>query len=315
LRFDVANGQYIYSDSNFRKGFSVDVSEYYDGAEHDTKTISGVYTIPASLSSIRFAFFDYNNVKSSGQWLTNYERISLRTTDKLTVGFLCPLAGVSSFTYEFFDRNTAKLASVLKPCTATAEDVLFLHAGISEIKAFTGVSQSVVDSTSFYTIKPANCAAMTFQVVPKDLRFAGARVHYLNEWGAMDSFLFNLAAQRSVNVEKKNAKLKFTGLQFRPSTFGATNAPYNIQYTDALKLTSEFISDNASKCLVEMFTSPLITVEIDKDVFFPATANEKAMLPAEIDTNTYSIKQSKVDKLYNVELNLKVSITNKRQTL
>lgn len=315
FRFDVVNSEFIYKDLNFRKGFSVNISEYYDAAEYDSKTIAAVYTIPASLSSIEFPFFNYDIVKNSGRWLTNFERINLRTTDKATVGFLCPSFGVSSFTYEFFDSNNNKLASVLKMCPATVEDVLFLHVGLSDLKTFTGVSSDVVDKTSTYTIKPANCAVMRFNVVPKDLRFAGARVHYLNEWGAMDSFLFNLAAQRSVNIEKKNAKLKATGTNFRPSIFGINTTPYAVQYNDVLKLTSEFISDNDSQCLTELFTSPLVTVEIDKSVFFPATSGERVLIPAEIGANSYSIKQSNADRLFNVEIELKVSVDNTRQTL
>lgn len=315
-RHDVENNDYVYHVFNFCPGFSVDIVEYYDGAEHDTKTVTG-YTLPASLSALRFPFYDYAGIATGGKWLTNLDKFTLRTMDKLTVGLFCPVTGVPNITYNFYNADGTILTTITKvnPLATVKEDVIFIHAGIAEIMAFTGVSQATLDSTQFYEIKPDNCPAMRVVIASQDSRFAGVVVHYLNEWGGVDSFLFNLAAQRSVNFTKKTAKLKFTGSQIRPASYGFSNTAYATQYSDTLKLTSDFISDNDARTLVELVTSPIITAEIDKSVFFPDTTGAKILVPVDSDATSYEVKQSIIDKLFNAELQLKISLTNTRQTL
>jgi hypothetical protein len=150
-RYNVTGTDFIYYDNQFRQGFSIDVSEYYDAAEHNPITISDVFTIPAALSSLRFPSYTYAELKNAGKWLTNFDRIRVRTTDKLTTSFFCPINGVTTFTYRFFDADGNIIASKIMNNPATTgiyEDVLHIHSGLSEIKTYTGVSQFVIDNTS-----------------------------------------------------------------------------------------------------------------------------------------------------------------------
>lgn len=314
-RGSVKGGEYIYYYPAFRQGFLVEIYESYDDTLKESVTVSGVYTIPAALPSIKFAFYDYDNIKA-GKWLTNFERLRLRNTDSLTASYLCPVGGVASFEYSFFDLYGALLQTVTKanPKSAIAEDVIHVHCGLSDLKAFTGISDAVYSNASTYQIKPTGGAALSFTVVSEDCRFNGVMVHFLNEWGAVDSFLFNLATRRSVTIEKKSARLTFDGNDLRPETF-ASNTPYVVKFTDGLKITSDFITDNDSNALLEMFTSPIVSIETEKSIFLPAAKGQKLILPCDIALSSYDIKQSNLEKLFNIELDLKISVDNTRQSL
>lgn len=316
-RYNVTGSQFVYFDPNFRQGFQISISEYYDAAEHNPISVSGVYTIPAALGSIRFPYFNYNEIATSGKWLTNLEKFRLRASDKLTASFFCPIGGVPFFIFSFYDLDGQLLSTinVNNPFSTITEDVIHLHCGLNEIAALTGAPKVVIDNTSSYTITPANCAGMTFNVIPEDFQFKGVRVHYLNEWGAVDSFVFNLASRRNVTISKKKAKVKVDGSQLRPAGFGSINSTYVSQFKDVLKLTSDFITDNESKTLIELFTSPIVSIETEKSVFFPATPGERILLPCEIEVDNYDVKQTIIEKLFNLELEVKISVENRRQSL
>jgi hypothetical protein len=124
-----------------------------------------------------------------------------------------------------------------------------------------------------------------------------------------------LASRRNVTIDKKKAKLKFNGSQLRPSVFGMGNTTYTSQFSDGLKLTSDYITDNESTSLIDLYTSPIVSIETEKSLFFPAASGETMIIPCEIELTNYEVKQSNVDKLFNVELEVKISVDNKRQSL
>jgi hypothetical protein len=316
-RYNVTSNEYIYKDESFRQEYQIVISESYDGTTHSPVTISGVYSIPAALHSIKFPYFDYDTVKIKGIWLTSFDRIKVRPSDKLTLSYLIRTTGNMNFGFNFYDKNGSLLYSnaVGSSVLTDGDDVAHIHSGLAELKDYLGFSTSVFDNTAYYEIQPSGVPAKRINVIHEDPRFSGIRVHYLNEWGGVDSFVFNLANRRGVSIEKKKAKIPFIGSQLRPSTFGAVNNPYVVKYTDTLKLTSDFISDNDSNALIELFTSPIVSVETEQSLFFPSAKGNKIILPCEIDLNSYEIKQSNLEKLFNLELEVRISVDNTRQSL
>lgn len=326
-RYDVLNDvvtglpQYIYRAGSYKIGFNVQIFDYYDGAAQGSgPSIPTATTLPIALSSYRFAYFDYNSQirNVNGRWLTNFDVIKHRRTDKTTVSFLNGVEGCSSFNYYFYDSNNNLLATVAKvnPYGSPAgfEDVYHVHAGLQEVAVWTGISNTVRDQTARYVIKQNNLKPLEFQIVEEDVRFPGVRIHYLNEWGAIDSFLFSLAARRSTSIEKRKAKLPLNN-PLRPSMYGVGKSPYIVSFTDKVKLTSDYITENDSNALLELFTSPLMAVETEQNLFFPSTVGQKIILPCDLEVNDYEFKQINLDRLFNLELEVKISVDNTRQSL
>jgi hypothetical protein len=324
-RYNVTGSDYIYRASAYKIGFNVTIYEYYNGALQGSAVITTAATLPMALSTIRFANFSYNDeIKNNkGKWLTNFDKIKVRPTDKITMSFLNGVEGCVAFHYYFYNGDTL-LTSVTKynpyassaGATAGFEDVYHLHAGLQEIAAYCGISNANRDATTRYVIKQNNIKSLEFEVIPEDCRFDGVRVHYLNEWGAVDSFLFGLAARRGVTIEKKKAKLPFSDTPLRPSIYGVGTSPYVVKFTDTLRLTSDYITENDSNALLEMFTSPIVSVETEQRLFVPnAAKGTKIILPADIDLTSYDIKQSSLDRLFNLELEIKIAVDNTRQSL
>jgi len=311
--------EFIYFDPKFRPAFSVKISEFYDDENHNPVDIENVFSIPAALPTIKFSAFDYDNIKGSGKWLTNFEKIRVKEKDKVTVSFFCPIGGVTHWKYYFYDINGNVMSTALKtnPFPAVEEDVIHLHSGLEEVKQITGVD----NNAAAYEIEPIIAASILppqrirFVIYESPCKFSGVRMHYLNEWGAVDSFNFDLANRRGVSIEKRKAKLRLDGSQLRPSIYGLGTTPYIVSYTDKLKITSDYLTDNDSAALLELFTSPLVSVETEESLFFPSIEGNKIVLPCDLELKEYDIKKSRVDKLFNLEAEVQISVDNTRQQL
>jgi hypothetical protein len=321
-RRNLSGAEYIYFDAKFRVGFEVKISEFYDDTTTLGATISDVFAIPAALPRIKFASYNYDDIKGSGKWLTNFEKIRVKSDDKITVSFFCPIGGVSHWKYYFYDHNGNIINTALRlnPMDTIEEDVVHLHAGLAEVRAFSGIPDTATNIAA-YEIEPIISASILppirvkFSVYESPCKFSGVRMHYLNEWGAVDSFNFDLANRRGVSIEKRKAKLRLDGSQLRPSIYGLGTTPYIVSYTDKLKITSDYLTDNDSAALLELFTSPLVSVETEENLFFPSIEGNKIVLPCDLELKEYDIKKSRVDKLFNLEVEVQISVDNTRQQL
>lgn len=322
-RYSVTGTEYIYFDSKFRPGYNVVISEYYDASTQDTETVTDLFTIPAALHEIKFPFYNYEAISNAGKWLTNFESIRLRANDKVTVSFLQPTTAPEQYEFWFYDNSGTQIANVSKvnPFEDKPEDVIHFHAGLPELAAFLSLSPSIVDDVAYYILKPKPVGIidltprLRFDIVNQSCKFPGARLHYLNEWGAVDSFLFGLAHRRGTSIEKKKAKLLIGGSQLRSRVYGAGSTPYMVSFTDEMKLNSDYITDNDSNTLLELFTSPIVSLEIRADIFVPGAPEVMIVLPCDIDLSKYDIKQSRIEKLFNLDVDVKISVDNQRQLL
>lgn len=132
------------------------------------------------------------------------------------------------------------------------------------------------------------------------------RIHFKNKWGAFDSFSFIRASQISTSVQR-NKYEKVTG-NFK----SASSYTYNIKdrfetnfhtsYKHTIKLNSDWINENQSVWLEELITSPEIYLEESNDC-----------VPVNIIETSYTQRQAKTDKLFNLEINIQKTFNEVRQ--
>ncbi|MEO7535870.1 MAG: hypothetical protein ABIU30_18560 [Ferruginibacter sp.] len=308
--------EFIYQNDHLVRNYTIEISEWYDGVAHATEAFN-VKTIPAALPSIRFSQYwnEYDNDLITGKWLTNFDRIRVRKNDESFAAYLVPPGGMTGFDYKFYDFSGNEIHSGNNPVVIPligGNKVLHVRTSLAGAALAAGLSDTaVIDAVSYFIISDdVTGKTITVNVIPSDCRFPGIRILFMNEWGITDSFIFSLAHRRGVNIQKKKAQLRTDQI------FKDVFTSYLVKFTDNFKITSNFISDNDSTALLELFTSPIVKLECIAKIFYPAQSpGEIVTLPAEIDLTSYDVKQSNVNKLFNIELEVKISVENTRQTL
>lgn len=301
--------QYTYQDATFKKHYTVQIAEFYNGAIQATQT-NDVYTIPAAIPTLKNTFAPPLNTPT---WLTNFKIINTRLGDQTVHSFLSNSEGMMNAYLSCFDKNGQLIQSYILPFqnNLTANNVFHFHTDFLELaRSVLMPPQTIPTATYKIQTSTGGNDTLTFNIKEQNPKYEGVRLQFLNEFGAVDSFNFDLALRRNTLIEKKKAKL-----QNNNTAFGNINAPFYVKYNDVLKITSDFITDAESVALLELFTSPIINLECEASLFFPAAKGIKILVPVEVDQTNYEIKKSVIDKLFNVELEVKISVENTRQTL
>ena len=181
-------------------------------------------------------------------------------------------------------------------------------------------SQPIVDSAvAYYTCQILDGALsgvsdlLTF-TIDEGCSYPRRRLHFQNKLGAFNAFNFDLVSKESVNIKKKSYKFNPNRIdasgQLSYDKSDRTNVNYHIKSSNQIQLNANYITEEQSIWLEELFTSPEIYLEEE-------TNNGKVIINliavSEIQGNTYQIKTDRVDNLYNVDLIITLSNDNYRQ--
>ena len=163
----------------------------------------------------------------------------------------------------------------------------------------TSYSVALYNSTSIKTKK-------MFFNIESECRYETRRLEFLNSLGCFDCFNFTKVSKRSEEIERKFYKQNPENL----SSVGVIN--YSISdrqkvqyYTTSkpkMKLTSDWVDADTFNWLLELIESPEIYLH----------ENNKRIPVKNIEGN-WEEKRSKVDKLFNLEIDLEFGVDNYRQ--
>ena len=92
-------------------------------------------------------------------------------------------------------------------------------------------------------------------------------------------------------------------------TSDRTNVNYNIKTTNQIELNANWITEEQSAWLEELFSSPEIYIE----TIVNGSGDKGLISVAEIQSNIYPIRTQKADGLFNIDLVLTLSNNNYRQ--
>jgi len=163
----------------------------------------------------------------------------------------------------------------------------------------TSYSVALYNSTSIKTKK-------MFFNIESECRYETRRLEFLNSLGGFDCFNFTKVSKRSEEIERKFYKQNPENL----SSVGVIN--YSISdrqkvqyYTTSkpkMRLTSDWVDADTFNWLLELIESPEIYLH----------ENNKRIPIKNIEGN-WEEKRSKVDKLFNLEIDLEFGVDNYRQ--
>lgn len=285
------------------------------------------YIWNASLPYNEWLGLNFNNVKNN--WLTTQFSGDVAINN---VGY----AGVISDTdtnIEYIEVKTYDSSNVLintfqiqnlLSTGVTGSKYMSLITGPKNLNSVTfglvlGV-QPIIDSlVAYYTLDVLDGALasvsdlLTF-TMKEQCNYPIKRLHFQNKWGAFDTFNFDLVSKESVNIQKKSYK-------FNPNRVNAngdlsfdksdrTNINYHVKSSNQMQLNADWITEEQSAWLEELFTSPEIYLE---EFIDDGKGIVNLISVAEIQSNKYEIKTDKVERLFNIDLIITFSNDNYRQ--
>lgn len=225
-----------------------------------------------------------------------------------------------------YDKNGTNLGhySIANPYGDTT-GVRYVIAGLPQLTAldpstytvFAGPSTIINEDVTSYAINfsfdtfDGGETPTPFRIVPECTKFSDTySVYWLNTLGGFDSFRF---ARRNVTTISKNqssakriqGNINVAG-EFIRNSYDPSVLNYYTEYTTAIQLNSDWLSDFEVLLLQELFHSPSIYIEDQYGTIQAAT----------IGDNSYPLnKMINGVKAYSLQLNLNLSASSYRQLL
>ena len=326
-------GGFQFMDEGIKK-FHVNYGEEYRLTANDPIVVypdltvgTDKYVWNASLPFNEWIGFNFNNVKD--EWLTTNLTNTVSLNNVGYAGIITDTDTNIEYLYvDTYDENGLALGNYaiqnLLSTGVTGSKYMSIITAPNNLNNVTSGlvlgSQPIIDSSvAYYTCEVKDGSLTTIGDVltftmKEQCNYPIRRLHFQNKWGAFDSFNFDLVSKKSVNIDKKSYKFNPTRInasgQLDYDKSDRTNINYHIKSTDQYELNANWITEEQSIWLEELFTSPEIYLE---EFIDDGKGSVNLISVSEIQSNTYQIKTTKVDKLFNVNLIITLSNNNYRQ--
>lgn len=182
---------------------------------------------------------------------------------------------------------------------STAKNLQLFNAGPSAINsAHTNLINSGV---KYYTVKIGSTSIYQFNV-NSNCKYTTYTLHFLNKFGGYESYDFTKVSRKTVSFEKKDfGRLPYVMDASGNLSYNTSNgvlyedrSTYASQYTERLKLNSDWINDDTYTWLTDLMLSPVIYLQ-----------QGNYLIPVVVSGMTeYEQKKVINDKLTNIELNI-----------
>lgn len=143
-------------------------------------------------------------------------------------------------------------------------------------------------------------------------KYEPIRVAYLNKYGAYDFFNFDLINRTSFNIERKSYQKEYNGDVYinGSNVVKSINTTYYTKETQRWKLISDYLTDEQSIMIRDLYSSPIVFAYIVND-----TSIIPSWIPIKPLATSYELKTIVNDKLFNLELDAEYDIINNRQSI
>ncbi len=327
------SGGFQYMDKGIKK-FSVNYGEEYRLTANDPIVVypdltvgADKYVWNASLTYNEYVDYNFNNIKNN--WLTTILTGNVSINNVGYSGVISDVDTDIEYLYvDTYDVNGLVLGNYviqnLLSTGVTPSKYMSIATAPKNLNNITtgltvGVQPIIDSSVAYYTCEIKDGALATIGNVltftmKEQCNYPIRRLHFQNKWGAFDSFNFDLVSKESVNIEKKSYKFNPTRIdasgQLNYDKSDRSNVNYHVKSTDQIELNANWITEEQSIWLEELFTSPEIYLE---EFIDDGKGIVNLIAVSEIQSKTYQIKTTKVDKLFNVNVIITLSNNNYRQ--
>lgn len=301
--------------------YSVQFGEQYSDTVYANLASYSGYVFNGAINNLRFAFYD-DATYLNKRFLTRFNRQTSRKRDSVMISMLqSDSSAITDFGLAIYDNAGSSIYSttISNPLTSLSADnnrLLHLHVGFDYLYSVLGFGSTIYNNASYYTIVTTDGTLFRVDLYSQCERFPGVRLHFLNELGGFDSFNFMLDTKVSQTAQRKaylrQAANKRTGYDSDTRRFEVLSRNYHSSYREKVKAISDYLTDTESQLLTELLSSPLVYIEADAAQY---GGTGIILIPVNITTMDYEVKKSRVDKLFNLELDMEYSLDNYRQVV
>lgn len=258
-------------------------------------------------------------------WLTNQpSRIKIRNGDSYELGTIDDIGGTQGIhrlqvrTYNS-SGTLLKTAMINNPYTAlsaTDQQFLSILCGPDDLNNTTlsvGTQPLIEDDTSYYTVDIINSfgfqkiESKRFDIDRDCTRSDYKRLFWLNPLGRFDAYNFLGVSDDITKVEQSRYSRLLgvkTSTSFTFTKYQAESSVFHSMVRQSYKLRSGFVNSETALWLKELIASPRVYMIIDG-----------AFVPVNVKTLEYQAKTTLQEKLFNIELDVELSVANQRQRL
>lgn len=307
-----------FNSSNILKDYYLKCYEYYevDGVYvivTASEVISATKTaIATSLPLLELRNFynniqDYNGTENTIYHpLTDWNVSKLRTTDSHIIGFYNDGKITSLSLGIVYTNGTTSTATISAP-SYTSKCVTYF-----KINPLTYGSVDHIDLTINWNNGSARSAQVATLYIQPCGKYEPMRLAYLNKYGTYDFLNFDLVSKTTFDIERKGYQRNYSGDIFMDDSniVKNTNPIYYVKETQKWKIISDYLTDAQSELARQLYSSPLVYMNLVNDTYI-----ENSWIPVKLVPNSYEMKKTLTDKLFNLELDLEFGIVNTRQSI
>lgn len=307
---------------------------------------AGVYTVVADVvtGSAKYVWngsldwrtwvdnFDYTDYicnitnGANGQWLTTMKThyASINNIGRLCIMTDTP-TDIDYIVYKTYDSTGTLIQTATKAITVAQN---LTTSRIYKVAAFpetinnltgawvTGAQPVVTSSVSYYTMQLTNSAsAVASEIitvyVSEPCRYEQRRLFWVNQLGGWEPFNFNLKSTERRDIERKGYKYDkypIVTAGISRSVSDQSQVTNYVATQDYISLKSDFITEAQNDWLKQLIESPEIYMEITD-----ATGAQNYYAVENIVGTSWVEKQTKNDKLFTMDVEIKLSQKNYRQ--
>jgi len=253
--------------------YQITVTEYYNGATHDSETSTELRAFNGSLRTDRWLQWDWNDytLNSDGtnlkKFLTDFpraEKMFVRSTDSCYIGMMTNnnITGVNVYLY---DISGTEITNTSLPI-AWGSDLFVINPNVALIEELTGVS---FDNCYYYEVFIAGLLSTSetfrFYIDRECERYPSVRLVWLNKYGVWDAYTFKLDSISESDIQTimhESTLGQWSDVGYNYAIANGQHLTHLKEVTDRLILNSDWIKPAVQNWLVRsLYESPLCYIE------------------------------------------------------
>lgn len=251
---------------------------------------------------------DTNNALTPGvEFLTSWPRSKkffCSLTERVFLGLISNDTGLTC-RFRLFDANNVLIVTDLVPLSFA--NLTIVDASPSTIIANTGITAIDFSTCAYYTVVCRgggtglfNGASEAYRIYIDNYchKYTTRRLHWLNKYGAWDSFSFTLVSTESTSIEGsmyEKEKGVWNGVNYTYPLFQGEISTFSKRAEDTMILNSDWINQDVQQWLVrELLESPNVFLE-----------SQGSFEPVNVTNKNYTFKQRKKDGLIQEVIEIK----------
>ena len=256
---------------------------------------------------IGWNYLDYNvsraNLITPVDYLTSWPRSKkyfCALTERVFLGFITDRKNGINIEFTLYDStNTSIVSYTFVPSPGFINDMTIIDASPSTIIANTTITAIDFSTTAYYEVRtfdigiglnPGSTESYRIYIDNYCHQYTTRRLHWLNKFGAWDSFTFTLVSTESTSIESsmyEKEKGVWSGVNYTYPLFQGEISTFSKRAEDTMILNSDWINQDVQQWLVrELLESPNVFLE-----------SQGSFEPVNVTNKNYTLKQRKKDGL------------------